>query len=102
MGDFKTDSGGDTFSQKYEVYVKDRYTTGDIIDQLELNYLSAFGFDPSKSDMQSALNFVSLFLAEVGETCGGTRVGHIATELIGLVDWENPIKTAENIGQNIK
>lgn len=97
MIDFKTDSVGDTFSKKYGQYVNSHILLEDTLEQLEKNFEDSFGYEPSRNDMEKALGFISMFFAEIGETCSKTRKAQAASELSYLVDADDPIETARRI-----
>jgi len=98
----------DVFSPKYQQYLDgDINLISDTIDQLENNYETAFGSEPTADDMARAFKFVELFFCEIGETCSRTRMHRAASTLNELMD-DNVIETAKNISfyvqqsQNIK
>ena len=93
-----TDGVGDTFSEKYGVYVKgDVSLIEDTLVQLEKNYEDSFDEKPSKKDMENALKFTSLFLAEIGETCAKSVISRDVSSISALVSCEKVVRTAENI-----
>jgi hypothetical protein len=94
------DSAGDAYSKKYGVYVNGDLTLiNDTLNQLEENYEVAFGDTPTKEGMESALKFVSLLLAEIGETCQGTKKAMASGQLSFLID-DEVTKTVENITEH--
>jgi hypothetical protein len=87
----------DVYSPKYERYLDgDIYLISDTIDQLEDNFETAFGSEPTAEDMAKAFQFIQLFLSEIGETCSRTRMHKAASALYELMD-DDVIETAKTL-----
>lgn len=99
MKNFNTDSSGDIFSDKYQQYIPDSTSLIDTLEQLENNFENAFGFEPSRKDMEQAITFIELFICEIGETCAKTIKAKAASEISYLIDSNDPIETSKRISE---
>lgn len=60
-------SGGDIFCEKYNTYVSGDYLLLlDNMEQFEKDYEECFGWIPSAEESKKAIEFVELFLANIG------------------------------------
>lgn len=83
----RTDNVGDTFSKKYGAYTSANPTLmWDTMKQLEENFEDAFGEEPTKEQMEQAIKFIGLFLAEIGETCPNSYLSQGASIINGVIE----------------
>lgn len=91
------DSRGDRYSPLIQAYVNDD-TEVDHLQQLVLNYESAFDESPSsREDLLSALRFIEYFLLEISETSDVPDRKRAASTLLGIVDSIDISQTLKNL-----
>lgn len=95
--EIKEDRTGDIFVKEAEQYINSKISA-DTLQQLGRNFETAFGHFPTIAELNKALQFAYLFFAEIGETASTTVYSSACSRLSWIIDSDNPIKTAENMG----
>ena len=98
----KSDIDKDVLIKQFGFYLPwtaSSYRFADSLKQICQNYENSFGTHPTINELEQALKFTRLFLAEIAETCGGTYIGHHACDLASLIDEDNAGKTILEISQ---
>ena len=90
----------DGYCNKYMQYCgADNTLTEDSLNQLEKNYEEVFESIPEPEELEDVFKFMSLFLAEIGETCPNTRYSKAASDISFLLNECEPLRIAENLAR---
>jgi len=98
----KSDVDKDVYIKQFGFYLPwtdSSYRFADSLKQICQNYENSFGTHPTINELEQALQFTRLFLAEIAETCGGKHISHYACELSSYIDEHNAGKTILEISK---